>query len=482
MVGVRGRSSADGEAHHPAEPRRRRPAPGMERSIASRRRRRARPAVLLDRVDGARRQDADPPPWRARRRSTSCPGAAHYTWGPTGWSTRSTPTPATSSTSRPARSTSRRTPRTTEPLVVVLTRNCPDSHVVYLDGGPDGATSPGTLLRLTTSQSLRAAGAVRARTGLPRRSSRTTAGPGPALTVSSTGGGARFVLKRTSPGVGLDRHGRPRRCAAQGRRGRGHVAARRAARRAYLGTGSDGEGIAILMPTSRATHRLGRLTVDDLTLVASWTRSPGCTRCRGPNTDRRRRTGSLAVVPPPGTPGSALAPVRRGISGRRPRRRRTLPGRLGRVRSTAPASARGLLGSCRPTRRRSSTHSADFPRTGLHGDLKLADVAPSMYGRVALIDWQMMVARARSRSSSAGCWSPQLEACAGRPTRSIVGRLPSERRPGAAAESVARWRSSWSSPVASRYGPRVSWSESRTVSRRAASTTTIGDWDTTART
>jgi uncharacterized RmlC-like cupin family protein len=27
----------------------------------------------------------------------------------------------------------------TEPLVVVLTRNCPDSHVVYLDGAPDGA-------------------------------------------------------------------------------------------------------------------------------------------------------------------------------------------------------------------------------------------------------------------------------------------------------------------------------------------------------
>lgn len=27
----------------------------------------------------------------------------------------------------------------TEPLVVVLSRNCPDSHVVYLDDGPDGA-------------------------------------------------------------------------------------------------------------------------------------------------------------------------------------------------------------------------------------------------------------------------------------------------------------------------------------------------------
>ena len=27
----------------------------------------------------------------------------------------------------------------TEPLIVVLTRNCADSHVVYLDGGPDGS-------------------------------------------------------------------------------------------------------------------------------------------------------------------------------------------------------------------------------------------------------------------------------------------------------------------------------------------------------
>jgi uncharacterized RmlC-like cupin family protein len=26
-----------------------------------------------------------------------------------------------------------------QPLVVVLTRNCPDSHVVYVDDGPDGA-------------------------------------------------------------------------------------------------------------------------------------------------------------------------------------------------------------------------------------------------------------------------------------------------------------------------------------------------------
>jgi len=29
-----------------------------------------------------------------------------------------------------------------EQLVVVLTRNCPDSHVVYLDGGADGGLPP----------------------------------------------------------------------------------------------------------------------------------------------------------------------------------------------------------------------------------------------------------------------------------------------------------------------------------------------------
>ena len=28
------------------------------------------------------------------------------------------------------------------PLVVVLTRNCPDSHVVYMDGGGDGGSPP----------------------------------------------------------------------------------------------------------------------------------------------------------------------------------------------------------------------------------------------------------------------------------------------------------------------------------------------------
>ena len=65
-------------------------------------------------------------------------GRARYTWGPTGLEQAMDAEAGTSCTSRPARSTSRRTPTVERPLVVVLTRNCPDSHVVYLDEEPTG--------------------------------------------------------------------------------------------------------------------------------------------------------------------------------------------------------------------------------------------------------------------------------------------------------------------------------------------------------
>ena len=47
--------------------------------------RRQRPALLVDRLDGTGRQDPrSTTTASARRRSTSCPGARRYTWGPTG--------------------------------------------------------------------------------------------------------------------------------------------------------------------------------------------------------------------------------------------------------------------------------------------------------------------------------------------------------------------------------------------------------------
>lgn len=66
-------------------------------------------------------------------------GVAHYTWGPTGLE-HSTSASAGDFIYIPAGEIHvEENASAEEPLVVVLTRNCPDSHVVYLDGGPDGA-------------------------------------------------------------------------------------------------------------------------------------------------------------------------------------------------------------------------------------------------------------------------------------------------------------------------------------------------------
>jgi hypothetical protein len=53
--------------------------------------------------------------------------------------------PATSSTGLPVQIHVEANASATEPLVVVLTRNCPDLHVVYLDDGPDGADDAAVL-------------------------------------------------------------------------------------------------------------------------------------------------------------------------------------------------------------------------------------------------------------------------------------------------------------------------------------------------
>ena len=66
-------------------------------------------------------------------------GTAHYTWGPTGLEHEMTATMGDFVYIEAGEIHVEANASTTEPLVVVLTRNCPDSHVVYLDGGPDGA-------------------------------------------------------------------------------------------------------------------------------------------------------------------------------------------------------------------------------------------------------------------------------------------------------------------------------------------------------
>ena len=141
--GTRLVSSADGHSHPPGRPAHHdRPAP---RAWSARSRSPRRPSAR-DRLYSSIVSTAPGDRTRIHHHGeceTSIyilSGAAQLHVGPDrASSTPSTRPPATSSTSRPARSTSRRTRRRREPLVVVLTRNCPDSHVVYLDGGPDGA-------------------------------------------------------------------------------------------------------------------------------------------------------------------------------------------------------------------------------------------------------------------------------------------------------------------------------------------------------
>jgi uncharacterized RmlC-like cupin family protein len=66
-------------------------------------------------------------------------GVARYTWGPTGLE-RHMQAVAGDFVYIPAGEIHvEENASATEPLVVVLSRNCPDSHVVYMDDGPDGA-------------------------------------------------------------------------------------------------------------------------------------------------------------------------------------------------------------------------------------------------------------------------------------------------------------------------------------------------------
>ncbi|MEA2632457.1 MAG: hypothetical protein QOE66_2676 [Chloroflexota bacterium] len=66
-------------------------------------------------------------------------GAARYTWGPTGVEDELAATAGDFIYIPAGEIHVEANASEREPLVVVLTRNCPDTHVVYLDDGPDGA-------------------------------------------------------------------------------------------------------------------------------------------------------------------------------------------------------------------------------------------------------------------------------------------------------------------------------------------------------
>jgi uncharacterized RmlC-like cupin family protein len=71
-------------------------------------------------------------------------GEARYTYGPTGLEATFDASPGDFVYIPAGEVHVEANASTTEPLVVVLTRNCPDSHVVYLDGEPEGGPPPAT--------------------------------------------------------------------------------------------------------------------------------------------------------------------------------------------------------------------------------------------------------------------------------------------------------------------------------------------------
>jgi uncharacterized RmlC-like cupin family protein len=114
--------------------------PGMERSIAI-----SRPTVGAERLYTAIVSTA--PGERTRiHHHGDCEtsiyilsGEARYTWGPTGLEGQMTAATGDVIYIPAGEIHVEENASPDEPLVVVLTRNCPDSHVVYLDGGPDGS-------------------------------------------------------------------------------------------------------------------------------------------------------------------------------------------------------------------------------------------------------------------------------------------------------------------------------------------------------
>jgi uncharacterized RmlC-like cupin family protein len=66
-------------------------------------------------------------------------GSARYTWGPTGLEHEMSAGSGDFVYIPAGEIHVEENASASEPLVVVLSRNCPDSHVVYVDDGPDGS-------------------------------------------------------------------------------------------------------------------------------------------------------------------------------------------------------------------------------------------------------------------------------------------------------------------------------------------------------
>ena len=158
----------------------------------------------------------------------------------------------------------------------------------------------------------------------------------------------------------------------------------------YLGIGSDGDAIALLMPDLSRELIAWEDAVDDATVdvvldaVARLHAMPWADyRPTSPDWDwpwcpLRERLLLLSRPSAEGYRVDALAVADRFLAGWDAFDRQ------------APTAARELIERLSADAAPLLDALGRLPKTGLHGDLKLANVAPLADGRIALIDWQMM--------------------------------------------------------------------------------------------
>jgi hypothetical protein len=200
----------------------------------------------------------------------------------------------------------------------------------------------------------------------------------------------RFVLKRTSPStdwiVRATRDIAMRETVVAG----GQLRLAEPLVAPYLGTGSAGESVAILMPDLSAELIAWERPIDDATLTrvldaAARLHAMPWAEYRATTSDwdwpwcpLRERLLMLSRPFAERYRDEGVAVGDRFLAG------------WDAFDRSAPAAARDLVEHLVAEPAPLLDALGRLPRTGLHGDLKLANVAPLEDGRVALIDWQLM--------------------------------------------------------------------------------------------
>jgi phosphotransferase family enzyme len=217
---------------------------------------------------------------------------------------------------------------------------------------------------------------------------------GATLTVLERGRD-RFVLKRTSPAIDWIVRATHDIALREGVIAGGQLLLVEPLVAPYLGTAADGEGVAILMPDlsaeliawERPSHDplVSEVTLDRVIDAVArfhampWANYRPTTRdWDWPWCPLRERLLLLTRSAAERYRAEGLAVGERFLAG------------WDAFDRAAPASARGLVERLSADPSPLLDALARLPSTGLHGDLKLANVAILDDGRVALIDWQMM--------------------------------------------------------------------------------------------